>query len=92
MVWLLEAEQARLAGRDRRARALYERAAQRARQQEFPQHAALAHERLARMLMDVRRRTEAASALAQAQALYREWGASAKSAALKAEQHALRKA
>jgi predicted ATPase len=78
MVHLLEAEQARLARDPRRARALYEKAAQRAMQQQFPHHAALARERLALMYFDLRRRAEGTSVLLQAIALYEAWGSPAK--------------
>jgi hypothetical protein len=81
----LEAERARLAHNDRRARILYEKATRRAREQQFPNHAALLQERLGSMLGLQRRRTEASAALAQAAALYREWGAADKAAALEQE-------
>jgi hypothetical protein len=90
MVELLQAEQAWLARDLRRARVLFERAARRAMQQEFPNHAALAHERLGRMLVDLRRKSEASSAFAQAISLYRDWGAAAKASMLEAEQQSLR--
>jgi hypothetical protein len=83
MATLLAAEQARLQGRIDRARGLYEQAAQRAEQQEYLHHCAVAHESRARMLIDLRRETEAAAALAQAANLYREWGAVAKASAVK---------
>jgi hypothetical protein len=82
MATLLEAEHARLRGQHRVARAAYERAAQEARQQHFPHHAALAHERRALFLTSLRRETEASAALEEATALYREWGAIAKLAHL----------
>jgi hypothetical protein len=82
MATLLEAEQARLRGHARLARAAYERAAQEARQQQFPHHAALAHERRATFLTSLRRETEASAALEEATVLYREWGAAAKLAQL----------
>jgi hypothetical protein len=85
MVQFLEAESARLRGRLAVARSLYERAAQRARQQEFPHHAALAHERRGRMLAAQRRGTEASAAIREAIALYRLWGARDKADALEAE-------
>jgi len=75
MAMLLEAERTRLRGKLPRARARYDQAAQRARQQEFPHHAAMAHERRATLLAEHRRETEAASSLAQAGAIYRDWGA-----------------
>jgi tetratricopeptide (TPR) repeat protein len=75
MVTLLRAEHARLAGDRTKAQLLYEQAAQRARQQSFPHHAALAQERRASLLASARRQTEASAALREALALYREWGA-----------------
>ncbi len=78
MAALLDAEVARLQGDVREARWRYERAAQRALEQRFPHHAALAHERRARMLLELRRETEASTALAHAIALYRDWGVEAK--------------
>ncbi len=84
MATLLEAEQARLRGRDGVARAGFERAAQQAREHQFLHHAALAHERRASLLAALRRETEASAALREAAALYREWGASPKAAQLEA--------
>ena len=78
MALLLEAERARLRGRHGVARLAYERAAEQARQQQFPHHAALAHERRAGMLGELRRETEASAALESAAGLYHEWGAAAK--------------
>jgi hypothetical protein len=89
MSQLLEAETARLAGQVARARALYEQAVQRARQQEFPHHAALGHERRALMLLELRRGTEAAAALKEASGLYRHWGAEDKAEALSHERRKL---
>jgi hypothetical protein len=83
MAALLAAEQARLQGSVDRARRLYEQAAQRAEQQEYLHHAALACESRAHMQIDLRRETEAAAALAQAANLYREWGAVTKANDLK---------
>jgi hypothetical protein len=85
MALLLEAERARLRGQFARCRRLYQDAAQRAAQQEFPHHLALAHERHARLLWEQRRKTEAAAALKQAIAAYQRWGAHAKVAALEQE-------
>ena len=82
MAQLLEAETARLAGHAVRARSLYDQAVQRARQQEFPHHAALGLERRALMLAEQRRGTEAAAALKDAIGLYRQWGAESKADAL----------
>jgi tRNA A-37 threonylcarbamoyl transferase component Bud32 len=78
MAKLLAAESARLRGDSATARALYEQASQRARQQEFIHHAALAWERQAAMLEDQRRETEAAAARNEAAGLYARWGAHAK--------------
>ncbi len=89
MAMFLAAENARLSGDFRAATALYEQAARRARQQQFAHHAALAHERRARTLIAVRREAEAASALRDAIALYEEWGAEAKAAALGRERSKL---
>jgi hypothetical protein len=75
MALLLEAEQARLARRFARARALYDEAATRASRQSFPHQAALAHERHALLLLALRRETEAAALQRRAIATYREWGA-----------------
>jgi hypothetical protein len=83
MASLLAAERAWLQGRFDRARVLYESTAQRALVQEFPHHAALAHEAHAQMLIELRRETEAAAALAQASHLYREWGAIPKAQEIK---------
>ncbi len=82
MATLLDAEHARLRGQQRVARAAYERAAQEARQQQFPHHAALAHERRSTFLTSLRRETEASAAFEEAVALYREWGATSKLAQL----------
>ena len=82
MATFLDAEHARLRGHKRLARAAYERAAQEARQQQFPHHAALAHERRSSFLASLRRETEASAALEEAAALYREWGATSKLAQL----------
>jgi hypothetical protein len=78
MALLLEAEHARLAGHFDRARSLYDEAATRAGRQTFPHHAALAHERHARLLAALRRETEAAALRRRAIATYREWGARGK--------------
>jgi hypothetical protein len=86
---LLEAEMARLDANPQGARVLYERAAQGAAQQEFPHVAALAYERHARMLIEARRETEAASALKDAIAWYRKWGAVPKVEALLRERQRL---
>jgi hypothetical protein len=82
---LLQAESARLRGDDRRARQLYDAAAQRARAQDFPHHAALAHERRARMLLALHRGTEGLRALEDALLQYRVWGAEVKAQLLERE-------
>jgi serine/threonine protein kinase len=91
MALLLEAEQARFSGKVALARRCYQQASQRAAQQSFVHHSALAHERHARMLVRLRRATESASLLAQASALYLQWGARNKAAALEREALALRR-
>ncbi len=78
MATLLRAEEARLAKDPARARLLYEEAAARAAQHAFPHHAALAHERHARLLAAGRRETEATPLLRRAIAGYTEWGAQGK--------------
>jgi hypothetical protein len=89
MATLLAAEHERLRGRSASARALFEQAAQGARQQSFPHHAALACERRARMLTELRREIEAGVAFREAIALYREWGATPRAEALAQERQAL---
>jgi tRNA A-37 threonylcarbamoyl transferase component Bud32 len=89
MALLLQAERARLRGDTCRARSLYEQSAQRAQHQEFVHHAALAHERRGRMLLDLRRETEAAAALRDASGLYRDWGALPKAEELVRERRRL---
>jgi hypothetical protein len=84
MVSVLEAEQARVRGRSELARRHYQAAAERAMAQEFRHHAALAHERRALLLHELRREIEADGALAQAAALYEQWGASGKLPKLRA--------
>jgi len=74
MAWLLEAEEARLRGHATEARRLYEKSSQRAQLQNFPHHAALAHERRAHVLIDLRRMAEAEVGLFDAARSYREWG------------------
>jgi tetratricopeptide (TPR) repeat protein len=86
---LLEAERAHLRGNRARARKLYEEAASAAHQQDFVHHAALAHERLGRALLEERRETEAAGALREAIAFYKTWGARPKAQALAAEHRKL---
>ncbi len=79
---LLQAELECLRGRVAPARALYEQATTRAQQRGFLHHAALACESRARMLLELRRETEAAAVLTQAERLYRQWGALAKARSL----------
>jgi hypothetical protein len=85
MATVLEAERARLrrdfAGADR----LYELATTVARKQGFPHHGALAQERRARGLVELRRESEAARAFKDAIRLYRAWGAAPKAALLEEE-------
>jgi len=82
MQWFLEAELLRLSGKLERARQAYERAAHRARKQEFVHHAALACERRAAVLARLNRQTERSASLREAAALYRAWGAEPKARAL----------
>jgi hypothetical protein len=89
METLLAAEQARLRGDASRARALYDEAAQRAREQDYTHHAALACERQGRMLAELRRETAAGVSLREATALYAKWGALAKAEALRQQRSAL---
>ncbi len=89
MEMLLRAEQARLAGDSNRARALYDKAAQRAKEQDYIHHAALACERRGRMLGALRRETEAGASLRESIALYAKWGAAPKAEALERERRAL---
>ncbi len=74
MMQMLEAERARLRGRLTAARRLYEKAAGRAREEEFLHHAALTLERYAGMLFEMRRETEGAEVLREASAIYEKWG------------------
>ena len=83
MSMLLRAELARLRRDPARARICYEQAVQRARQQAFPHHAALAQERRASLLVGLRRESEAQAALEDAFTLYRDWGAEQKARLLK---------
>ncbi len=89
MATFLGAEQARLRGDAKRARALYDRAAQGAREQEHVHHAALACERRGHMLAALRRETEAGAALREAVAFYARWGAQLKADALEQERRTL---
>ena len=85
----LGAERARLRGDANQARALYDRAAQRAKEQEYFHHAALACERRGRLLAALRRETEAGASLREAIALYSRWGCAPKAEALELERRAL---
>jgi histidine kinase len=78
MALLLEAEAAALRRSPDLALDLYQKSAERALRQEYRHHAALAHERHARLLIHVRRYTTAARELRHAASLYEEWGAAAK--------------
>jgi tetratricopeptide (TPR) repeat protein len=82
MAWLLDAEDARLRGDDAAARGLYERAAQRARAQEFMHHVAMAHERRGRLLLEQRRWTDGSAALSAAIQGYLAWGVAARARTL----------
>jgi hypothetical protein len=82
---MLRAERARLARDPVRARHLYHEAATQAAQQAFVHHAALAHERHARLLATLRRDTETVPLLRRAIASYDEWGAVGKVRLLTAE-------
>jgi hypothetical protein len=72
---LLEAERAGLAGDSVRALTLCKRAAESAKLHALPNHAALAHESRARLLLTLRREVEAGAELERAAQLYAEWGA-----------------
>jgi tetratricopeptide (TPR) repeat protein len=79
---LLDAEKARLSGRTQRALLLYTRSAEHARSQSYLQHEALAQERRGRLLVAMRRETEAEKVLRQAARIYQAWGAHAAAARL----------
>jgi len=85
---LLAAENARLRGRTEHAHQLYEQAARAATTDAYPHHAALAKERRAEMLFQLRRETEARHLMGQAAALYRAWGATGKAQQLEIRQQA----
>jgi hypothetical protein len=85
MAQLLDAEKARLAGRNALCLERYRAAAERALRQGYRHHAALIFERQARHLQQLRRDTEALSLLNRAIGLYADWGAHAKVAALRRE-------
>jgi hypothetical protein len=85
MALFLEAEEARLAGRNAQCLERYTNAAECALSQGYRHNAALILERQARHLQELRRDTEALSLLQRACALYADWGAHAKVAALRRE-------
>jgi hypothetical protein len=85
MALFLEAERARLAGRNSQCLEGYANAADCALRQGYRHNAALILERQARHLQELRRDTEALSLLQRACALYADWGAHAKVAALRRE-------
>ncbi len=87
MAQLLEAEILRLKGHSKAALAALERAARRARQQEFPHHAAIAFERAADLLLSERRDTDAEAPIENARRLYASWGAASKLRAMTQEAH-----
>jgi hypothetical protein len=89
MAEILRAERAALRGRVDLARLHYASATRRAQQQGYVHHAALACEREAELLAQVRRDTEAALALERARSLYARWGARAKVARLERARSAL---
>jgi len=83
MVLLLRAERARLRRNPRGAEKLYVQASERALQQGFVQHAAIARELLARMLRSRGRGGDAYAAALQAAEHYEAWGARPKARALR---------
>ncbi len=85
MALFLEAEEARLAGREKASLERYATAAERALSQGYRHHAALLCERRARFLQQLRRDAEALPLLNRAAALYADWGAQAKVTALRGE-------
>jgi histidine kinase len=89
MLEFLQAERAQLRGNIRGARGHYERTVQRARQQAFVHHAALAHERRGQLMLRLHRETECAAELREALALYRDWGAGTKMRSLADSRRAL---
>jgi hypothetical protein len=84
MSQLLEAERLRLRGGTQAALALYSKGASAALDHGHRHQAALAHERRAELLGELRRETEARASLRQAMLIYAEWGASAKATLLDA--------
>ena len=83
-VALVEAEIARLEGRDDEATELYERAVERARRDRFTPDEALANELAARFHVAAGRDETARAHLDEARAIYERWGAAAKVARLDA--------
>ena len=75
---LVEAEIARIKGRDKDARAFYKKAIKGARENEYFQEAALACECLAGFYLDQDIEDFAASYMAETRELYKNWGAHAK--------------
>jgi tetratricopeptide (TPR) repeat protein len=85
---LLNAESMRLRGKSSPALAAYAKAAITAREHGHRHQAAMAHERRAELLRELRRDPEASASLRQAIELYEEWGAPVKVAALAAHHEA----
>ncbi len=84
-VLLIDAEVARLEGRVGEALALYERAIEAARSNEFIHEQALANELAGRFLLEAVGKTPARGYLLEAIFLYTRWGATAKAARLEEE-------
>ncbi|MBI5367376.1 MAG: AAA family ATPase [Planctomycetes bacterium] len=82
---LVEAELASVGGEDHRAEELFDRAAEGARGNGFPQDEALAKERAARHYLACGRAFPAAAYLRSATSVYAAWGAAAKVALLREE-------
>jgi hypothetical protein len=78
MAALLDAERARLKGKDAQARQRYSIAAKRASAHAYPHHAGLTYARLATLLDTSRRASEAEAARELAEAAYRAWGSIAR--------------
>ncbi len=81
----LRAERAAVRGRSSAARAAYAKVIVRAQQRGYTHHAALAAEREARLLLDLRRESESRKQLVLARKLYEQWGALAKAERLATE-------
>ena len=90
MATSLAAERAWLARSFDAAHKLYEQAAQQAKKQGYPHHAALAHEQRARLLVELRRETSAVAAFKEAIRMYKTWGAKLKAEELENERRAMR--